>query len=50
MYVTNAGKWELPTGKWIGQNRSDRRVFLLPEYMKERFCNLIKERTKILQG
>lgn len=23
---------------------------LLPEYMKERFCNLIEERTKILQG
>ena len=23
---------------------------LLPEYMKERFCNLIEGRTKILQG
>ena len=23
---------------------------LLSEYMKERFCNLIEERTKILQG
>lgn len=23
---------------------------LMPEYMKDRFCNLIEERTKILQG